>query len=463
MDTSKIIEQERITRLSLPGIDLKDPISFQNSLSSGVNKLPIPQLYYHQFGDNIIDWKSIHNYTNTAGSPLLVEAIKIYEKISASGDNIKDISSLEHICITTGASAAIAFYFRYFALRYPKQDVLLLGHNYYLFYECMVRNKIDYHLLISSKENRIAPTVDEIISEVNRHSYKLLVLTMPFNPSGEVYTESEMRTLIRALKDKKIFLLYDKCQMEDFADVFTYVNVNAIAYKENYLKSLIIINSFSKTRSLAGARIGYICAEKEIINFINHENEYYYFNHPQVYIVPLVLDQMCKSIHLVLYMQSNMNFRKLIKMYRNAIVLTSGYDYYKEYFKPYFHESTIMETYEKLKTDITTNYNAIYKNYQYTKQVLGKSLESITELQGGFNFYIKLKNTSSKDQLNFCASLSKHIKAIILPESFYNGSKINQSSQPFWLRITCAYDSLVFCPYIDQIKQFMSRGETDYE
>ncbi|MDD2260714.1 MAG: hypothetical protein PHF53_04355 [Bacteroidales bacterium] len=110
MDINTIIEKESIPRLSLPGIDLKDTISFQNSLSSGVNKLSIPQLYHHQFGNSIIDWKTIHNYTSTTGSPLLVEAIKIYEKISTLGESIKNNSSLEYICITTGASAAIAFF-----------------------------------------------------------------------------------------------------------------------------------------------------------------------------------------------------------------------------------------------------------------------------------------------------------------------------------------------------------------
>ncbi|MDD2260715.1 MAG: aminotransferase class I/II-fold pyridoxal phosphate-dependent enzyme [Bacteroidales bacterium] len=328
----------------------------------------------------------------------------------------------------------------------------------------MTRNEIGYHSLISSKKNRVAPTVDEIIDEINQHSYKLIVLTMPFNPSGEIYTESEMRILIRVLRQKKILLLYDKCQMEEFADVFTYVNVNAIAYEENYLDSLILINSFSKTRSLAGARIGYICADKEIIDFISHENEYYYFNHPQIYIAPLVLDQLCKSIHTVLREQCDISVKKLIKIYRNFIILTSGYEYYDQNFKPFFQETKIMDTYEQLKLDIKTNYETIYKNYQYAKQVLGESIEAITELQGGFNFYIKFKDTSSKTQLEFCASLSKYIKAIILPESFYNGSKINHSDQSFWIRITCAYDASIFCHYIDKIKIFISnRGGTDNE
>lgn len=463
MDIYKLMEQERIPRLNLPDIDMKDTISFQDSLSSGVNKLPIPQLYYHNFGKNSIDWKMVHNYTQTTGTPVLAESIKIYEKINMQQNIDGKPSIFDYICITAGATAAIVFFFRYFALQYPTQKVLLLGLNYYLFYECMIRNKITYYELCSKEVGRIAPTIDEIIDEIERNSYKLVVLTMPFNPSGEIYSEIEMRKLIRILKRKRISLLYDKCQMEEFANIFTYVNVNAIAFEENYLDSIILINSFSKTRSLAGIRIGYVCATKKIIDFINHENEYYYFNHPQVYIAPLVIDQLCKTIHTVLREKYEINIKRIVKTYRNVIVLTSGYDYYDTNFKTLFQEDSITTVYEKLHYDIEKNYHVIWDNYNYVKKVLCDWLVDITNLQGGFNFCIKLKNTSSREQLEFCSLLSKHVKAIILPESFYNGAQINPSDEPFWIRITCAYKSQKFYNYIDKIREYLQlRGETNH-
>lgn len=112
MQSNEALKFDGIPRLSLPGIDLRDTISFDSNLSSGVNRLPSPQLY-RTLGMSY-DEKMVRNYTQTSGTPVLCESIKLFENMCAYEGQPCQTPAFEHICITAGATAAITFFLSIF-------------------------------------------------------------------------------------------------------------------------------------------------------------------------------------------------------------------------------------------------------------------------------------------------------------------------------------------------------------
>lgn len=105
--------------------------------------------------------------------------------------------------------------------------------------------------------------IDRAITDKTR----AIIINSPNNPTGKIYSESEIDSLCRLLDSKKtggrpIFLISDEPYREIVYDGKT---VSPILSK---YRNAIVINSYSKSLSLPGERIGYIAISP---NMENHD------------------------------------------------------------------------------------------------------------------------------------------------------------------------------------------------
>jgi len=92
---------------------------------------------------------------------------------------------------------------------------------------------------------------------------KMLVLNSPSNPSGAVYSEAEVRSLMDVLEDREIFVLSD--EMYDrivYGDARPFSPARVTSMKDR----VIVSNGVSKTYSMTGWRIGYLAGPKWLID-----------------------------------------------------------------------------------------------------------------------------------------------------------------------------------------------------
>ncbi|MFC2146187.1 pyridoxal phosphate-dependent aminotransferase [Acidobacteriota bacterium] len=247
---------------------------------------PPPRLYSTYFLKELDSNQMISNYTHCAGNPVLREAISTYEKLIGTDNMNFPGGFADNICVTAGATAALKFYFEYYSQKYPETAVLFLGLNYFAFYEYCNIYQLKKIVLTSKKKNRIAPTIEEITREIRKERPKLISLTLPLNPSGEIYSEDELRRLISVLKKYDMLFLIDKVQADVFAANFDYININKVIIEEQFVDKVVVIDSLSKTRGLPGARLGYIMADKEAIDYITYLNELCYYN-PAIWLIDI--------------------------------------------------------------------------------------------------------------------------------------------------------------------------------
>jgi len=92
---------------------------------------------------------------------------------------------------------------------------------------------------------------------------KILVLNSPSNPTGAVYSESEVRGLMKVLEGRNIFVVSDEMyDMIVYGDVRPFSPARIPEMKE----WVIVSNGVSKTYSMTGWRIGYLAGPNWLID-----------------------------------------------------------------------------------------------------------------------------------------------------------------------------------------------------
>ncbi len=100
---------------------------------------------------------------------------------------------------------------------------------------------------------------------------KLLVLPFPNNPTGSVLERQELEALAAVLRGTDIMVLSDEIYSE-----LTYIGTRhtSIAELPGMKERTILVNGFSKTYSMTGWRLGYACAEPEVIANMTKLHQY---------------------------------------------------------------------------------------------------------------------------------------------------------------------------------------------
>lgn len=89
---------------------------------------------------------------------------------------------------------------------------------------------------------------------------KAILLNSPNNPTGAVYTPQTLETVYRAVKDRDIFVLCD-----DVYAQLVYGPYQSFSQYQDLREKIILVQSFSKPYAMTGWRMGYLCADRPVI------------------------------------------------------------------------------------------------------------------------------------------------------------------------------------------------------
>lgn len=197
------------------------------------------------------DTPGMHRYMNNAGYVDVREAVA-QQLRKESGVNL----SAKHVVMTCGAAGGLNVVLK--TILNPEDEVIVLAPYFveYLFY-------IDNHggkpVIVNTSAKDFQPDVEAVAASVTPKT-KAVIINSPNNPTGVMYSEQALQNLSAALKakekefDSNIYVLSDE-------------PYNKIVYDGAVLPQLLnifqnafVINSFSKSLSLPGERIGYIAA-----------------------------------------------------------------------------------------------------------------------------------------------------------------------------------------------------------
>lgn len=193
--------------------------------------------------------KGLTKYTPVSGVKELKEAI------AYKLQNENDLSySPNQILVSNGAKQAL---FNAFAALIQKDDEVLIPTPYWVTYPELVT----YHggknvFLETTIESDFKVSAKQIKEAINSKT-KILVLTTPSNPTGMVYSKSELKEIAEVLKGSNVWVIADEIY-EKLVYEGKFVSAGTIS--NDMFERVITINGLSKSAAMTGWRIGYLAS-----------------------------------------------------------------------------------------------------------------------------------------------------------------------------------------------------------
>jgi len=187
--------------------------------------------------------KGYTHYTSNMGIEELREVIA--ERYGVSIDNVM---------ITAGASEALLN--ASLAFIEEGSRVIIPSPNFlsYFTYAKICKAKTTQ---IKTHENEFKVDVNEF-SEVISRDVSVIFLNYPNNPTGAVMDKKDLREIAEIAKDYDAIVISD----EIYGEIYYDVKPGSLAGYEN----VIVINGFSKSLAMTGWRIGYVIAERDLMD-----------------------------------------------------------------------------------------------------------------------------------------------------------------------------------------------------
>ena len=163
------------------------------------------------------------------------------------------------VLITVGGSEGIDNAIRAIVSR---GDEVIIPQPSFVCYEPLVRLAGGVPVIIDLKsENEFRLTADELREKITDKT-KMLIFPFPCNPTGAIMERADLEAVAEVLRDTNICVLSDEIYSELTYGDNSHVSIASI---EGMHERTIVINGFSKTYSMTGWRLGYVCAPDPII------------------------------------------------------------------------------------------------------------------------------------------------------------------------------------------------------
>jgi len=203
----------------------------------------------HNFKDKVLE------YSHSAGN----ESYRI--KLAASYQKQGIPVNMEDILITTGGSEALIF--AMLCTCNPGDEIIIPEPFYANYTSFAVIAGVKVIPVTSKIENGFAlPPIEEIAMKITPRT-KGIVICNPGNPTGYLYSKTELEMLGDMVKKHDLFLFADEVYREfcyDGAVPHSVLNLQGLS------EHVIMIDSVSKRYSMCGARIGALVSKnKEVM------------------------------------------------------------------------------------------------------------------------------------------------------------------------------------------------------
>ncbi len=242
------------------------------SVTSEINKLRgkfgIKKIYRFDLGENADGFSpKINEYLRKAeNQKVLFEKLNEYPNVTHIGlrQQLAEFYHIDrkNIVLSTGLDSILDLITRVF---FDYNDVYLMPvPDFFLFESYSERMGGMPIFLPLSEENNFCwteKTIHHLCDLIERFRPKIVWLSNPSNPSGQVIRPDTLEQIIKIAYDNNVFIVIDEAYGEFFKDA----NQSAIQFIHEY-ENLMVLRTFSKAYGLAGIRLGYlISSSKDII------------------------------------------------------------------------------------------------------------------------------------------------------------------------------------------------------
>tara|TARA_B110000259_G_scaffold184654_1_gene232136 strand:+ start:42 stop:1124 length:1083 start_codon:yes stop_codon:yes gene_type:complete len=162
-----------------------------------------------------------------------------------------------------------------------KNDEVVMSKYSFIIYR--IYSALNSAKVVYASENNFITSIDNILSCVSRKT-KIVFIANPNNPTGTYNSKKEILRLRKKLRSDILLVIDDA--------YFEYMN------SKNYecglrlfskFKNVVVTRTFSKIYGLAGLRVGWGYASKNIIDSLNKIKPPFNVNHPALYVAAVAI------------------------------------------------------------------------------------------------------------------------------------------------------------------------------
>ncbi|MFN2146466.1 MAG: aminotransferase class I/II-fold pyridoxal phosphate-dependent enzyme, partial [Anaerolineales bacterium] len=195
-------------------------------------------------------------YVPTDGTPSLKKAIIRYTE-----ENYGRLVEPENIIVSNGAKQSL--YNILYSILNPQDEVIVLAPHWVSYPE-MIKMLYGIPVVVVPEDGTFVPRMEDIEAAVSSYT-KAIIVNSPNNPSGAVYPEELIASIVEYCERKGIYVIMDDIYHKLVFDD----NVAPPAYnftKEDVNNShVIVVNGVAKLYGMTGYRIGWTVAPKNLI------------------------------------------------------------------------------------------------------------------------------------------------------------------------------------------------------
>jgi aspartate aminotransferase len=194
-------------------------------------------------------------YGDAAGEPLLREAIA--RKLNR--DNHLPFQP-ENVIVTNGGKHSL--YNLMQALVNPGDEVIIPA-PYWLSYPEMVKLADGVPVIVQTDFGSDFKITPDQLRQAITPKTKFFILNSPSNPTGMVYTPSEIQALADVILQHDIWIISDEIYEQNLYDDAEQISIGALS--PELFERTFVSNGFAKTYSMTGWRVGYMAGPLDAI------------------------------------------------------------------------------------------------------------------------------------------------------------------------------------------------------
>ena len=193
-------------------------------------------------------------YTPNAGLPDLRRAVGEYMKRKYA----LEYEPLSEILITVGGSEGLDLALR--CMLEPGDEVIIPTPSFVCYGPLTTMAHGVPVPVLTRAENEFRLTADELRAAITPRT-KVLVLPFPNNPTGAIMEREDLEKIAEVLRGTQIMVLSDEIYAE-----LTYGQRHvSIATFPGMYERTVVVNGFSKSHSMTGWRMGFLCGPRPLI------------------------------------------------------------------------------------------------------------------------------------------------------------------------------------------------------
>ena len=168
------------------------------------------------------------------------------------------------VVVSSGAKHCL---YNIFQALTEKNDEVIINSPYWVSYPEMVKlSDATPKFLQTRQEDSFKINLKEL-KKITTDKTKAIIINSPSNPTGVIYTKSELQQIADFCVSSKIFIISDEIYEKLIYDSEKHISIGSLGKK--VLDWTITVNGVSKAFAMTGWRIGYLGGPPEIISAIS--------------------------------------------------------------------------------------------------------------------------------------------------------------------------------------------------